>query len=144
MTAPAAQQGGRLFVAKVAWLVVFRASNRTFSSMKEFANREVLDLQTGAFRHVNLLPLASSAGDCPDGVVGLLGSLEGGPFVCCDMGCGECGGFGCSSRPGGAGACCIGGRNGIVETQSLCSEAESAPCIVSLDGKCLGPKYTIV
>ena len=78
----------------------------------------------------------SSVGNCPGGIVGLLGSLTDGPVVCCDISCTQCGGFGCGASPNSPGDCCIGGSVGIVETQGLCSDTLVGPCIISLpDGK---------
>ena len=55
---------------------------------------------------------------CSDGIVS--GS------ACCEAGCGECGGSGCSGRPGGADACCT---SSISESGRSCL-ADTAPCII--------------
>ena len=47
--------------------------------------------------------------------------------VCCASSCGSCGGSGCSSRPGGASACCTGG---VKESARSC-EVYGAPCVLT-------------
>ncbi|CAM9804904.1 unnamed protein product, partial [Hapterophycus canaliculatus] len=47
--------------------------------------------------------------------------------VCCDAGCGACGGVGCSGRPGGADACCV---TEIRDDGEECSIAGAAPCYI--------------
>jgi hypothetical protein len=56
---------------------------------------------------------------CTDGIAG-----DG---VCCASSCGECGGVGCSGRPGGAEACCA---NTIRAAGVMCSGA-NAPCVLA-------------
>jgi len=46
--------------------------------------------------------------------------------ACCPASCGTCGGNGCSSRPGGAAACCTGH---IINENISCAD-QSAPCMV--------------
>lgn len=48
----------------------------------------------------------------------------------CALSCGSCAGPGCSSRPGGADACCGGG---VKATQGLCSDTGEAPCVIDTD-----------
>lgn len=50
--------------------------------------------------------------------------------ICCAGSCAECGGMGCSKRPGGSQNCCIGTiiKN---ETTTSCRERSSAPCMFS-------------
>ena len=45
--------------------------------------------------------------------------------VCCDSGCGTCGGSGCSGRKGGSSACCVGT---IPDTQICGVSGQMAPC----------------
>eukprot|EP00752_Nemacystus_decipiens_P009493 g8487.t1 len=72
-----------------------------------------------------LLPSALAQDTCSNGLAGIEFKE-----VCCDAGCGQCGGSGCSSRPGGGSSCCYGAiRNSGV----LCSENPVAPCIVDGD-----------
>lgn len=51
--------------------------------------------------------------------------------ICCPEACGACGGSGCRNLPGGQGDCCTSyiASNGV-----LCSESETAPCIID-DGE---------
>ncbi|CAN0453313.1 unnamed protein product, partial [Scytosiphon promiscuus] len=56
---------------------------------------------------------------------GLLGTQSG--DVCCDPECGECGGEGCGTRPGGSAGCCV---NPIVKSGVMCSASSAAPCII--------------
>lgn len=46
--------------------------------------------------------------------------------VCCAASCGTCGGTGCASRPGGAGACCLGN----VRAQGRSCAQFPPPCVV--------------
>lgn len=46
--------------------------------------------------------------------------------ICCDAGCGTCGGSGCSSRPGGKNACC----GSIIEAANVYCDEGPAPCIM--------------
>lgn len=48
--------------------------------------------------------------------------------VCsCALSCGTCAGAGCSSRPGGADACC----GGAIKTSGVkCSDTGAAPCVI--------------
>ena len=52
--------------------------------------------------------------------------------TCCAGNCGECGGRGCSQRPGGSQSCCIGSilrrKN---DTSTACRIRSSAPCMFS-------------
>ena len=48
-----------------------------------------------------------------------------GPTVCCALGCGKCGGEGCSRLPGGAENCCVGD---ILGSGRSCDRF-SPPCI---------------
>ncbi len=54
-----------------------------------------------------------------------LGILTGN--TCCHIDCGECGGSGCSSRPGGSSNCCAGN---ILNDGNSCND-QGAPCIVT-------------
>ncbi|CAM9985894.1 unnamed protein product [Ectocarpus sp. 6 AP-2014] len=47
--------------------------------------------------------------------------------VCCEAACGTCGGPGCTERPGGDDACCVGD---IRDNGEKCIEKGAAPCIV--------------
>ena len=47
--------------------------------------------------------------------------------ACCHMSCGECGGVGCGSRPGGASACCL---SHIDRAQDSC-DSHGPPCVLS-------------
>jgi len=57
------------------------------------------------------------------------GVLNGGGNICCAASCGECGGTGCSGRPGGAEACCA---TPILDSGRVCS-MDSAPCAMGED-----------
>ena len=46
--------------------------------------------------------------------------------ACCPKGCGQCGGGGCSKRPGGAHCC----EKAVLDTKKSCA-TNSAPCVVS-------------
>lgn len=46
--------------------------------------------------------------------------------VCCPLSCGSCGGTGCSDRPGGAAACCVGA---IRDSNRSCEEF-APPCVL--------------
>lgn len=59
---------------------------------------------------------------CDNGILDVSGQF------CCAASCGECGGVGCSQRPGGSAACCT---RGILENGDACFVSE-APCIVQL------------
>merc|ERR1719242_2689853 len=58
---------------------------------------------------------------CVNGVLPLNGEY------CCPESCGTCGGPGCSQRPGGAKACCLG----HIEASGNSCDDGPAPCIVS-------------
>ena len=59
--------------------------------------------------------------DCGNGTLCSTG------FVCCDLGCGECGGDGCSKRPGGESECCA--KN--INKKGKSCDVEEAPCVVN-------------
>eukprot|EP00752_Nemacystus_decipiens_P008459 g7561.t1 len=67
---------------------------------------------------------------CPGNIPGINANDK----VCCALSCGTCAGEGCSSRPGGADACC---GSGVKAAQGLCSETGEAPCV--LDGEAPTP-----
>ncbi|CAM9189677.1 unnamed protein product [Pylaiella littoralis] len=75
-----------------------------------------------------------AAADCPGD--GLLGSSDERSYdFCCDSGCGECCGTGCSSRTGGGSKCCC---SDIEESAYFCDGDAEPPCIVVPEG------YTVV
>jgi len=65
-------------------------------------------------------PAAAAAACGKEGIVG-----SHGVHVCCPLRCGDCGGHGCSKRPGGARACCAAD---ISKTGKLCSATQGPPC----------------
>ncbi|CAM9200699.1 unnamed protein product [Ectocarpus fasciculatus] len=60
---------------------------------------------------------------CDGGIVGIQTS-----DICCSSSCGSCAGSGCTSRDGGAGACC---GDGVRASGRYCSVTGEAPCITS-------------
>jgi len=60
---------------------------------------------------------SSTTSACPTG-----GIANSSGKVCCPESCGECGGYGCHLRPGGAAKCCTG------SVTNLCSESD-LPCV---------------
>ncbi len=46
--------------------------------------------------------------------------------ICCSPECGECGGQGCGSRPGGGSDCC----GGPIVSKGLSCEDNVAPCVI--------------
>lgn len=48
--------------------------------------------------------------------------------VCCAFSCGRCGGSGCSSLPGGASNCCVGG---ITDSGRQCTDSQDTACLIS-------------
>lgn len=73
-----------------------------------------------------LLRRTRTAADCPGD--GLLGSSDERSYdFCCDSGCGECCGTGCSSRTGGGSKCCC---SDIEESAYFCDGDAEPPCIV--------------
>lgn len=64
----------------------------------------------------------SSGGD-PDPTCST-GILSG--SVCCESGCGSCGGSGCSSRPGGASSCC----SSTIKSDSNSCDSNPPPCVM--------------
>lgn len=62
---------------------------------------------------------------------GILNYPEESRDVCCQASCGKCGGAGCSSRPGGASACCV---NTIRSKAQVCGGDVKAPCKRKLNG----------
>eukprot|EP00903_Cladosiphon_okamuranus_P006682 g6522.t1 len=82
-----------------------------------------------------LLPVAVAQDTCSNGLVGIEFKT-----VCCDLGCGSCGGSGCSLRPGGGTACC----KGLIEnSEVLCSVSGAAPCILDGDIPAPTPLYVV-
>jgi hypothetical protein len=84
-------------------------------------------------------PVLSAVDDLGECIENCLGSAD--PYcdrgirngsACCSASCGACGGSNCSSRPGGADACCSGRIN---STGFSCTEG-GPPCVVS-DPACL-------
>ena len=78
-----------------------------------------------------LVSRSEPADECSNGIAGR--ESEHGE-ACCPIECGEtCGGAGCKGFGGGESAglgsssCCVGT---ILEEGSLCSDTESAPCII--------------
>ena len=51
--------------------------------------------------------------------------------ICCDAGCGTCGGKGCESRPGGSSLCCA---FSIKNSNKVCENLQSTNCIIPQDG----------
>ena len=49
-------------------------------------------------------------------------------YVCCESGCLECGGTGCSSRPGGSSSCCAG----VIRSNGNSCSSNLSPCVVGL------------
>lgn len=47
--------------------------------------------------------------------------------VCCEAGCGACGGAGCGGRPGGADACCAG----AIRAAGVSCDENPPPCVIS-------------
>ncbi|CAM9836675.1 unnamed protein product, partial [Ectocarpus fasciculatus] len=66
-------------------------------------------------------PAPTEVETCDGGIVGIQVS-----DVCCSSSCGSCGGSGCTSREGGAEACCGGG---VRASERYCSVTGEAPCI---------------
>ncbi len=60
---------------------------------------------------------------CPGDIPG----INAKDMICCPTSCGECGGSGCSSRPGGAESCC---ESGMKDSDRYCDEIGEAPCII--------------
>ncbi|CAM9918553.1 unnamed protein product, partial [Ectocarpus fasciculatus] len=71
--------------------------------------------------NINWRSLQAEAETCDGGIVGIQAS-----DVCCSSSCGSCGGSGCTSRDGGAEACCGGG---VRASGRYCSVTGEAPCI---------------
>lgn len=46
---------------------------------------------------------------------------------CCDSRCGQCGGMGCASRPGGGGGCCT---NAIRRSENRCENPNQERCLI--------------
>ncbi len=65
-------------------------------------------------------PIAEIPEACPGGV------RSGN--ICCAAQCGECGGSGCSVRPGGSAQCC---SSPIRDSGILCEDSGMAPCLIS-------------
>jgi len=61
---------------------------------------------------------------CSDGIEGSNGGTE----VCCASSCGQCGGSGCGSLPGGSSLCCTGS---IITNGQLCQDSSDVGCIIS-------------
>jgi len=61
---------------------------------------------------------------------------------CCPESCGECGGEGCGSRPGGAGQCCVGhiGNNTCADDGSVACKLPEEPQKVWCKNGILNPK----
>eukprot|EP00752_Nemacystus_decipiens_P008422 g7528.t1 len=78
-------------------------------------------------------PAAPTADFVCDGVLSLLGQY------CCPSSCGECGGVGCSSRPGGSEACCT---SKIAANGHLCKETGTAPCRILVEDMVPAPAPT--
>ena len=55
------------------------------------------------------------------------GILNSNGISCCSLGCGSCGGSGCSSRAGGASACC----SSTIINDAKCCDNNQPPCVVS-------------
>merc|ERR1740117_1550473 len=53
--------------------------------------------------------------------------MGGGAYACCPAGCGQCGGFGCEAKAGGAEQCC---GYGLVADNLSCATEDSVACIV--------------
>ncbi|CAN0438128.1 unnamed protein product, partial [Ectocarpus fasciculatus] len=68
----------------------------------------------------------NDVGTCKDGIEG----LDGNGVVCCPLGCGQCGGTGCSTAGADNGlasdSCCGGG---VKSTGNYCDDTGVAPCI---------------
>ena len=47
--------------------------------------------------------------------------------ICCEKNCGQCGGSGCSSAPGGASKCCSGK---IRKSGKICVDIHDTACII--------------
>ena len=62
----------------------------------------------------------ASGQTCSNGLAGYEASK-----VCCPVGCGQCGGSGCSALDGGGDACCTAN---VMAAGTLCSESKAAPC----------------
>ncbi|CAM9706611.1 unnamed protein product, partial [Ectocarpus fasciculatus] len=77
-------------------------------------------------------PAPTEVETCDGGIVGIQVS-----DVCCSSSCGSCGGSGCTSREGGAEACCGGG---VRDSGRYCSVTGEAPCITveTCDGGIVG------
>eukprot|EP00903_Cladosiphon_okamuranus_P016927 g15603.t1 len=58
------------------------------------------------------------------------GILSPGGQYCCPTGCGECGGVGCSDRPGGEDSCCT---SKIKASGDMCAVTGRAPCRIPED-----------
>lgn len=71
------------------------------------------------------IPVAPTGDFVCDGILSLLGQY------CCPTECGQCGGVGCSSRPGGSDACCT---SKIAANGYLCKETGAAPCRILVEG----------